>query len=222
MTGGRILPLVDENGAISMEAPFVTMAAMAFPNDIATVENVVNIIVADMMKIAAKEMLGLSGISQQVVRNINKSSEYGLKVGEVVLQLLGRSVNSGDDSLKKAIFIVSRWAEETKREDGKALPADQRNLEKQFSRYRDASHFWAALRLFDEQDLLAFAADRDNLRKLFLVADLFRHHLEERQLLEGWNPYLVPPVLIDRRVQVTVPHETPWVNDALEEYRSNG
>jgi len=87
---------------------------------------------------------------QDLLRQSRKKGKRGMIAGDVLLAVY--AMNSfpkyfPEPSIRSAIFLAQRFAEETKFEDKTELPSSKNAIRDHFNEFRTVAHFWAAFRL---------------------------------------------------------------------------
>jgi len=159
--------------------------------------------------------------------------------GDVLTTLFGMYSfpdNFDEPSLKKAIFIVGKYAENNKYGDGSSIPTGKTTIRKCFDGFRNVAHLWAAMRLhqdFPIREQGETLGSRDAMRDFLGIAhtlQAFGCWFIPKRSSSGIE-FVAPGPILDPATIWEVPNSiTPlcppwtappqWILDSMESYEA--
>jgi len=109
----------------------------------------------DFIEMEAEVLQNILGHSQKSAFHeiVAKRARDACIAGDVLTTLFGMYSFPDDfdePSLRKAIFIVGKYAEKNKHGDGSSIPTGKTTIRKCFDDFRNVAHLWAAVRLHQD------------------------------------------------------------------------
>ena len=145
--------------------PIRILAAMHFPNDAELREKYYAEKFAEckLLEVAPTGSVEFeSDVIQRILQRTGKTSFHEIVAksareaciaGDVLTTLFGMYSFPDDfdePSLKKAIFIAGKYAQNNTYGDGSPIPEGKTSIRKYFDRFRNVAHLWAAMRLHQD------------------------------------------------------------------------
>lgn len=217
----RFLPIYVDDDLIAF-APLAIWVFMNYADDPLSARRVTALLTEEKLVMERGEQEDHSHIAKVVLMDLERRTMLGRLSGKVAWQVQQNIKNTGKPNLGKAQFVVSTWADVTKTTAGKPLPSSR--IIKEFNRYRDACHLWAAFELLSEDECQNVFQDGKILRKMLLIAAAYQGFFVENNF-ENYNPWRIPPQFMREhagvKLEVWIPGESSWIREKLKEYRSD-
>lgn len=216
------LPIYDGEELI-MFPSLATWVVMNYANDPISAQRATVLLSEENISISAGQQKGYSNLAKLVMNDINSCTMLGRLCGNVAIQVQQNIAHRGRADLGKAQFLVSEWASVTKTAKGKALPSSR--IRKEFNRFKDACHLWAAFELLDDERQHTVWQDEETMQQLLLTAAAFEEFFIRHQAFQNFNPWRIPDQFLKQHagthLTVWLPDEKDWVADKLNEYSAD-
>ncbi|MDF0602687.1 hypothetical protein P1J78_18260 [Psychromarinibacter sp. C21-152] len=220
----RFCPICDEQGEQIAFPTLATWCLMNYAGDEESAKSATVLLSFENYEIQAERQVGYSRVARLVNKDVVRGLMIGRMVGNILVQVQQNIAFRGQPEINKAIFSVSEWASTTKTFAGKDLPSDASRLRKEFKRYRDVSHLWAAFELLTDEVRERLFEGREEWDLFLLLAYAYERFIDDERPFE-WRPWRIPPSALDdfkgMQFNVNVPPENDWVRKKLSEYRSD-
>ena len=218
----RFLPIYDGEELI-MFPSLATWVVMNYANDPVSAKRATVLLSQENLSMRAGEQRGYCNLAKLIVSDINSCTILGRLCGNVAIQVQQNIAHRGKADLNKAQFLVSEWASVTKTAKGKALPSSR--IRREFNRFKDACHLWAAFELLDDERQSIVWQDEETMQHLLLTAAAFEEFFLQHNAFQNFNPWRIPNQFLEQHagthLTVWLPDEKEWVADKLNEYSAN-